>query len=394
MREYIGYDAQSMGLLKRGHTNTDEKYIAISNVGGITEYALHPRYFTPEGTTHLLEAFKDKKPHPIQTDVYVNSIDLRGFVNHGDYFTHSMQTCPVIITNNHLNGRNPYDYAQELENGTADRFGMFYLTYGATIEPFELNIKDLQDIDLNADGAISISVPGFSQSFDLQHVLNSAALTDQEPIITIAPGDVESNGFHFQGHAFGTDFTGIYTSPFIQSATVTGYTQHMLQNAAREAAFEQSNLYNSATGVFSSISGANGFSLAGGINSVLGAFLAYGLREAGFDDMKNQHNHLGGTVIENPVGESLENLLSISYPIAKQINTGLTSNGVIKPGDYATGNLKSFQINKRFASMQAALDFIEQEYTVGELVKIDAEPVISYGNYTDKFKRVLSLGGI
>ena len=382
----IGYDPKSLGLLKWDYTNDDEKYVAVSNEGGITLYALKPKYFTPSGTSHLNEAFTNARD--IDTSVYVGTITMTGYKTHSEFLTETVELCPVRLINNPFSGKNPYEYMQELKNMTAEEFATFYLNYGVTIEPFEIDIRDLPNIELNADTTVTVSVASdMTMTRPLQHLLDPSRGID--PVLTIAPGEQTATGFLYSGNFAGRDFSGKYDGNFMQTAVLNAYVQHMLQNKNREEAFENSQLFQNA---FSLLSTLTDFNIVGGVGSALDAFLEHGLREEMFNDMRKQISNIGGDIVHNAIGQELDILVTITYPIKKKVYSVTDSNGFYI-GDFEVNRPKTFDVHRRFPDMQTALNFINNNFK-GNLIGGDITPIIDYGDYTEWFKRIINLGGL
>lgn len=387
-----GYDAESFGLLKKAFTNSDPKYTAVANLGGITLYALHPKYFNQDGVQHLYDVFNSIDTFEINTSVYVKNVGIKGFVTTQEFNTESLEFCPVTVINNPFSGKNPYDYASQLKSGTADNYATFYLNYGVTIEPFQLDIRDLPYIELNADTTITVRIGDVTITRPLQHLLDPARGVD--PILTVAPGDQTATGFWFTGDFAGRNFGPVkYNGNFTQSAVVSAYRQHMMQNANREQALENSSTYQTAMSVLGSIT--DGFNVFGGIGSVMDALFEWGLRDSMFEDMKNQLTNVGGDIIHNPIGQDIDTLVTITYPIRKKVKATNTSSDTsyFYPANFDVNKIRTFEVNRQFPDLPTALNYLQNTYKV-TIATADIEPMIEYGQYNNYFKRIISLGGL
>lgn len=122
--------------------------------------------------------------------------------------------------------------------------------------------------------------------------------------------------------------------------------------------------------------------------SILNVLQDYLLYDARIDDRTRLSDNFGGNVVENMLNKEFNQLITVSYPVADRVRTKST---IIEPRDYAENELHVFPINKTFDSFEDMKDLIEEEYP-GELVKVDAEPVIRYGEYTEEFIGIIERG--
>lgn len=386
INNHKGYDPESFGLIKYGYQNDDERYTAVELVGGITKYALHPLHFTPAITEFLDSLWTGVNVvNQLNTDVYVKTASVNGFRTHNEFLTETLEYAPIYLIKNPINGKNPYEYEQELQNQETEQYGGFYLNYGVTIEPFTLDIRDLPDIDLGADSVITVNIGDISITRPLTHLLDPSRGVD--PVLTIAPGAQTATGFWFAGDFAGRNFASRYNGNFTQAAVLDGYTDHMLQNKNREAALQNNQTYNAGISALSSVMDGGAFGILGGIGSTLDAVLQFALRSEMFEDMGNQHNNIGGDILHDALGQDLDVLVTVSYPIQKKLDANLVL------GDFEVNRPRSFDVYRVFNSVKSAYDFCKDNFK-GNIVNIDMEPRIEYGEYSKYFKQIIDRGGL
>lgn len=385
----IGYDPKSMGLLKYDRVNTDPKYTAVSTSAGVTLYALHPKYLNPDDIDFLRTVFSPTPEARLETRVYAKSVTMRGFLQHNQYNMYSMPAGLIKIINNPFSGNSPFDYAQDLKDQLPDGgvFAPFYLTYGTTIDPVDIDLLTLPNIDLNADADITVSIGDVTRTVPLAWLLNPDLMSDSH--LRVLPGEQTGDGFFFSGSVGGSEFWSQYTRSFTQSAVISGYVNHMLQNKNREVGLTTSQLYNGAVSAVAAFSGDD-YSKFGGVNSVLTMLLQFYLREAMYDDLRNQELNVGGNIIENPIGHTLDNLINISYPIKKITRL---QGGSVYLGDLQPNATRTFELNSVYDSMAEFITAAKDMYK-GDIVGADVVPVVSYGNYTQYFQQIISRGGL
>lgn len=385
----MGYDPQSRGLIKYETTNNNPKYTAVSSDGIVNKYIIKPEYFNESDVSFLID---EGVAGTIGTDIYVGDIQIKGFKTHSIFDTDLYQACDVKFINNPFTGESPKSYSDSLINGSADKFAPHQLNYGLTIQPFTIDIRDLPDIELDADTTITVNIGDLSFTRSLPHLLRE---DKPEPIINVSPSNQRANGFEFTGNFADVMFNGVYEKSFTQSSIVDGKTEHMIKNANKEEALTNSQIYQFATTTLGSLT--DGFDILGGIGSALDAYLEYGLREAGFNDMAKQRSNIGGNMIHNAVGETVENLIQISYPIKKTVRiqdaSGIFSSVDVYLGGYEVNNPKTFSVNRRFEGVSQFLTFVNSNFR-GDIVGGDITPLFDYGDYTKYFKRVIELGGL
>lgn len=378
-----GYDPKSLGLIKYDYQNTDPKYTPVKCEGGLTTYVLKPEFFNEEDVQFLVDKYRLERPdlvYKIETSVYVGDVQIKGFKGHGEFETETVELCPIKLINNPFDGGNPLAYSQALVSGSALKYARHQLNYGSTIEDYTLDIRDLPNIEVNAETNITIKVGDFSKSIPLQHLLDPSRTP---PILNVKSIQQTGTGFVYQGNIADTEFNSIFTKTYTQTAIVNGLTEFMLQNGNREAQLEQSQIYQLAQ---SGLSSLTSFDLVGGVGQALDAYLEFGLRNASRVDMAKQLSNVGGDIIFDAVGQSFDKLVTITYPIIKY------SSGV-RLGDFMVNNPKTFSVNKTFPDFNSALQHINETY-MGTLVDGQIEPIVELGDYTQHFQRIIRLGGL
>lgn len=122
--------------------------------------------------------------------------------------------------------------------------------------------------------------------------------------------------------------------------------------------------------------------------SIMDMFYEYFLYEAKIMDRSRNSTNVGGNVVEDMLNKEVNQLLTISYPVANSVQTKTET---IYPKDFAENEPHTYAINKVYTNYEEFVREISELYP-GELLFFDGEPVMTYGNYTSELQKLINKG--
>lgn len=501
-----GLDPSSLGLVRKSPTRPDGRFTPVAMDGQVV-WALDPKNFNPSTVHELQKPYRDRGLS-VSNDctIYVEDIEVKGFATHSDTTNVTKEFVPIYAGPNVITGEDPKIYADQLENAESDfeiitpdfikeivivneivdkgsavleeivktvtdmfniKFGLapWKLNYhptmfkdGEVIKKQEIDIRDLDDIDLNSTGNITVTGnDGAVINYPIQNLLSSGNTK-----ITITHMSDHLTGFWYVLEFAGRYLQVKYDEELIQKAIISDYTSHMLENSTREIAIMASTAFNTILEVLQSFdyesviesiedftedgsglptgdptnpdvgdyipdlnplstasvsvgdnpvdTGSPNFdpSLPGGglrdievggfsvdkvqmLESVSTMFMEYGTRWAMFADLKRSSSNVGGDFINEALGQQVDMLLTIDYPVENEIT--LVNGTSIKGGQYAPNELHTFKVNTRFNGTNDLLAYVKNNFP-GELVRINGELVFDYGLYNEYFNNLVRKGAL
>ena len=284
----LGLDPSSLGLVRKGPTRPDGRFTPVAMDGQIV-WALDPKNFNPSTVHELQKPYRDRGLS-VSNDctIYVEDIEVKGFATHSDTTNVTKELVPIYAGPNIITGEDPKIYADQLENAESDfeiitpdfikeivivneivdkgsavleevvktvtdmfniKFGMapWKLNYhptmfkdGKVIKEQVIDIRDLDDIDLNSTGNITVTGnDGAVINYPLQNILSSGNTK-----IKITHMSDHLTGFWYVLEFAGRYLQVKYDEELVQKAIISDYTAHMLENSTREIAIMASTAFN------------------------------------------------------------------------------------------------------------------------------------------------------
>lgn len=301
----LGWDPSSLGLLRKGPTNDDPRFTPVGFEGSII-WALHPKHFTPANILDIQKPYRDKGlTLTNEAEIYVDSIDVKGFVTNSESSIVTRQYVPVYAGPNAITKENPMDYAKSIEDISVDfepnfisdlykklnpnpdgsgvvevtaaaiqpiieSLGMnvdyapWKLTYRPTLtgttsgddvegetKEFTINLSSLPGIDMNSSLNVTVNAEGGqgSISYPLPNVKSGGQST-----IKVKTYAHTMNGFWYTVSFNGRTIQGRYDNELTVKAILSDYTKHIIQNKYREIALIVSQVYNTGKSFLDNVS--------------------------------------------------------------------------------------------------------------------------------------------
>lgn len=127
------------------------------------------------------------------------------------------------------------------------------------------------------------------------------------------------------------------------------------------------------------------------INTVVDTGQKYAFKMAEYEDMKQSSSNVGGNLLGGVLWQQVGALLTIDYPTTNYLR--MESGKLIKPGDFAVNQTRTYDVKKRFNGVDDMMKGIRKMYP-GEIVKLDCDIIFKHGLYNDYFNDLVSKGAL
>lgn len=422
------FDPRSRSLIAYGEhhgsapSKTGIRYHPVHYGDHIT-YAVDPRDVTSMG---------------VNDEIYIKTVNIKGVTTHSNVLNMSEKFVGLRATRQYGSDINPYDYAEQLQNGEYVELADWKLTYG--VRPsngydtqYRIVLNDLPDIALNTRSTITVTTPSVTLS-----IPTTALLRYNQATVVVDIGQRTSNGFAYYVYveADGAVVSGsrdhplFYGREFKQRCVLTELQEHMLKNKNYEEFIAASNLISEALKLFDNdsdfsiddeevrwqvqdprsndeeeymdvdvkqeMSKFDAFAetiarFLGAVGSVRTALSDYITREARFSDMENTSKNIGGDIVGDKINQNspIDWLVEIDYPVADQYMIG---NNILTPGEFTQNESHSIDVYQRFDSLSSFLTWLNDNYGTNKVIGIDGGLIVDYNNYNTYWKQMIDRG--
>lgn len=424
------FDPRSRSLIAYGEHNgpapsrSGVRYHPVHYGDHIT-YAVDPRDVTSMG---------------VNDEIYIKTVNIKGVTTHSNVLNMSEKFVGLRPTRQYGSDINPYDYAEQLQNGDYTELAEWKLTYG--VRPsngydtqYRIVLNDLQDIALNTRSTITVTTPAVTLS-----IPTTALLRYNQATVVVDIGQRTSNGFAYYVYveADGAVVSGsrdhplFYEREFKQRCVLTELQEYILKNKYYEDFISGSNLIELA---LEHIDGSafedfeidsspiiwkvqdprsndeeeftdvdvkqemsffeffihNVARFLGAIGSIKTALSDYITREARYSDMENTSKNIGGDIVGDKISQDsvIDWLVEIDYPVADQYMIG---NNILTPGEFAQNESHSIDVYQRFDSLSSFLTWLNNNYGTNKIIGIDGGLIVDYNNYNEYWKQMIDRG--
>ena len=375
----------------------------------------------------------------VNGQLYIKTVNIKGVTTHSNVLNKSEKFVGLTATRQYGSDIDPYDYAEQLQNGEYTELAEWKLTYGVRpalgflVPQHRIVLNDLQDIDMNTRSTITVTTPAVTLS-----IPTTALLRYNKATVVVNIGQRTSNGFTYYVYVeadgavvFGSsDHPLFYEREFKQRCVLTELQEHMLKNKNYEEFIAASNLISEALGLFDD---GSDFSIddeevrwqvqdprsndeeeymdvdvqqemskfdafvetiarfLGAVGSVRTALSDYITREVRFSDMENTSKNIGGDVVGDKINQNsmIDWLVDIEYPVADQYMIG---NNILTPGEFAQNESHSIDVYQRFNSLSSFLTWLNNNYGTNQIIGIDGGLIVDYNNYNAYWKQMIDRG--